>query len=270
MKDLLPTGIHSDIHMEHSLVRTGSYAGGGWKGIIHITVSPWRAIDSMVRVLHQKGAESHTVIGGRTGTKLPVGVQLVRLDEYGRALQHPAGTPETNRARCVQMEICATVGNAQRDKFGDDERDRFAGFDLPDVELPAELIRHANRVLELEDPGTLLEDIELCIREDDELLERFNSGVAAFTDQTYHALANYWKWHVARPHRAPVPVKVARGSRDPRRFGASEFVGVSGFCGHMHVPNNTHVDPTSGFNIGKLVRMLDKSFELGTHHYYQL
>jgi hypothetical protein len=31
---------------------------------------------------------------------------MIPLNQYARALEHPAGTPETNRAHCIQVEIC--------------------------------------------------------------------------------------------------------------------------------------------------------------------
>jgi hypothetical protein len=61
----------------------------------------------MVRVLKDKRAEPHLVIGGRAGAKHPIVVQLLPFDQFGKSLAHPSG-PETNRANTIQVEVCAT------------------------------------------------------------------------------------------------------------------------------------------------------------------
>jgi hypothetical protein len=104
----LPEGHHWDLHIEHHNGEgAGGFTGGGWKFCWHITVSPWDTVDSMVSVLDSKRAAPHFVIGGRDGLKHPVVVQMLALNEAGRALAHPSG-PETNRANVIQCEICAT------------------------------------------------------------------------------------------------------------------------------------------------------------------
>lgn len=122
-QDWIPVGPRKDLNIERdpSPVGGGFINAGGWKIVWHITVSPWLTVDSMVRVLKQKRAEPHLVIGGRPGFKFPVVVQLLPFSAFGRALAHPAGTPETNRARCIQVEICANPGNVheQGKKFQD-------------------------------------------------------------------------------------------------------------------------------------------------------
>lgn len=105
----LPVGHHWDLHIEHdSRVSTGSFVGPQhWKWTWHITVSPWETVDSMRQVLHEKSAEVHFVIGGRAGVEHPVVIQCLPLNEYGKGLVHPSGTPETNRAWTIQCEVCA-------------------------------------------------------------------------------------------------------------------------------------------------------------------
>lgn len=259
----LPTGRHTDLHIERSRGSdAGAFTGGGWKGIIHITVSPWFAVDSMVRVLHDKRAEPHLVIGGRPGTRLPVLVQQVAFNRAGRALAHPYGTLETNRANCIQMEICATVGNAQR-TLTDSQADRCGLFDMPDLELPADLVRAAAKAADGSDEhrAAVLEDLHLCMHEDHELARAYNAGVAAFTEDTYRALSNAWRWVV---HRVPISARAARAAQNTTRFTESGFVNAKGFCGHMHVPNNDHVDPTTAFRMKKLARMVarDRAYDL--------
>lgn len=96
------------LHVEHKPCGDGAgrFTGGGWKLCWHITVSPWQAVDAMVETVIAKGAEPHFVIGGKPGREHPTVVQLLPLNVAGRSLQHTLG-PETNRANCIQVEICA-------------------------------------------------------------------------------------------------------------------------------------------------------------------
>jgi hypothetical protein len=105
----LPVGHHADLHIEHDhRVSSGPFVdNASWKWCWHITVSPWESVDSMRDVLHDKAAEVHFVIGGRKGVKHPVVIQCLPLNQYGKGLVHLSGTPETNRAKVIQVEICA-------------------------------------------------------------------------------------------------------------------------------------------------------------------
>lgn len=107
----LPEGHHFDLHIEHrSLESAGPYTGGGNKWMWHITVSGWNTVDPIWTVLRDKRAAPHMIIGGRPGTKHPVVIQCIPFNLGGRALAHPSG-PETNRADCIQVEICANVAD---------------------------------------------------------------------------------------------------------------------------------------------------------------
>lgn len=120
----LPEGHHYDLHIEHRpLESSGSFTGGGNKWVWHITVSPWGSVDSMYSVLRDKRAAPHLLIGGRQGTQHPVVIQMIPFDQAGRALAHPSG-PETNRADCIQVEICANVADVP---FFD-ELERYKAF----------------------------------------------------------------------------------------------------------------------------------------------
>lgn len=109
----------------------------------HTTESPWVSVDSMFNVLRDKNAAAHFVIGGRAGTRHPVAIQMLPLNEAARTLRHPSG-PETNRANCVQVEICGRAAES-----GDWPRDRYKAL--------ANLVRLVNRVQpnSLEVPRTL-------------------------------------------------------------------------------------------------------------------
>lgn len=106
----IPTGTPWGLHVEHDhRVLAGPFVGPEKWGLTwHITVSPWETVDSMRDVLHAKHAEVHFVIGARKGVKEPVVIQCLPLDQFGKGMMHPAGTPETNRAFNIQVEVCAT------------------------------------------------------------------------------------------------------------------------------------------------------------------
>lgn len=251
----LPEGAHHDLNFEHHpSPATGPYVPGTGHGLcFHITVSPWMAIDSMISVLKAKHAEPQLAIGGRPGYKFPVVPQFLGLDQWGKALAHPAGTLETNRVAGVQIEICATVGNAHRTSTEPGSE----LFHMPDVELPADVIRAAAKAANGSDEhrAAVLEDIHLCLDENDELARAYNAGVAAWTDDTYKALANLIPWI---ENRVKIPRKLARTFQNTNRFGAVEFArGIEGWFGHCHVPNNTHYDPTRDFKGKHLLGLVE-------------
>lgn len=194
MANWLPKGHHYDLHIEHApLESSGSFTGGGNKWVWHITVSDWFDLDAMWGTLRTKRAAPHLLIGGRHGVKHPVVIQMIPFNEAGRALEHVFG-PETNRADCIQIEICADVGDVPQ--F--DEKERYKVF--------ANLVRLTN---------------------------------------------------ITVPNMREVERVLARPFSDTRHFGAQEFVTARGHCGHMHVPGNTHTDPTTAFQGSRLMRLLE-------------
>jgi hypothetical protein len=251
----LATGAHASLNVErHPSPSIGRMTGGGHKGVIHITVSPWSAIDSMIGVLRVKSAEPQTVIGGRSGFTFPVLAQLLDLRDSGKALRHPSGTSETNRANAQQMEICARPGNLRLTRT-EREADYTPLFDLPDVELPDEVLNAAAKAENGSESHAkaAIEMIHLCMEEDDELLRAYQSGVGAWTDDTYKALGN--AWHLI-DQQWNVPAKLARSFNNTTRFSGPGWIKAEGFLGHMHCPFNDHVDPTTAFWGRKLVRFL--------------
>jgi hypothetical protein len=109
----LPEGHHWDLHIEHKpLENAGTFTGGGKKLCWHTTESAFDKVDLMWQVLRDKRAAPHFVIGGRPGLQHPVVIQTIPLDRAARALQHPAGTPQTNRANAIQVEICGFTAEA--------------------------------------------------------------------------------------------------------------------------------------------------------------
>lgn len=115
MDDLwLPEGHHWNLHIEHDpSENAGTFTGGGWKMCWHTTESPWLAVDAMVSTVQAKRACPHFVIGRRAGLIHPVVVQLIALNQAGRALENASADGyQTNRANVIQVEICgATEAN---------------------------------------------------------------------------------------------------------------------------------------------------------------
>lgn len=260
----LPEGHHWDLHIEHSpkdAINAGAFTGGGWKIEVHITVSPWGATRQMVQVLKDKHAEAHFVIGGAVGLKHPLVVQLLPLDVAGRALQNDQSDGfQTNRANVIQVEICANPGRsiaeAVRDRDKQLERWGTDLFSLNDYMLVDRAMRNAGI-------RATSDDWKLCMTEPPEdtgggfgsldrvLAKAFNDGVASWTEQTYAALGNLFE--LIR-HRVPVPNKVPRSFQNTQRFTDREYVEAEGYVGHMHTPDNTHIDPTPAFRGAVLVR----------------
>ena len=107
----LPEGLRKNLHVEHAPSEgAGAFTGGGWKLDWHTTESNWDSVDAMRNVLQSKRAAPHFVIGGRAGTKLPVVIQMVGIDQAARALGNFADGFDTNRANCIQVEICWRAG----------------------------------------------------------------------------------------------------------------------------------------------------------------
>jgi hypothetical protein len=241
----VPTGARKDLNFERRpSPGTGSWTPGGWKLCWHITVSPWMAVDSMVSVLKSKGAEPHFVIGGRPGFAFPVVVQLLPLTEWGKALAHPSGTPETNKCHTVQIEICARPGNVRQEEAVGNHPYGSTLFDF-DSSIPNHIYSHMRQT---EDP----EEFELCMKANEWLQRQFNSGVAGWTDSTYKALANLTSvidW------RVPIPKERPRRFDKPVRFSPAGWVAAKGHVGHSLCPNNDHFDPTPAFDGLHLVNL---------------
>jgi hypothetical protein len=105
----LPRGHHYDLHVEHrSLEHAGPFTGGGNKLVWHITASGWMTADAVWRVVRDNRSAPHLIIGGRAGRRHPVVIQCIPFNRAARALRHPSG-PDTNRADCLQVEVCADV-----------------------------------------------------------------------------------------------------------------------------------------------------------------
>lgn len=244
------------LHVEHDFSgdTAGPHTGGGWKLCHHITVSPWRSVDSMVRVLHDKSAEPHVALGGRAGVEKPVAIQLTKLNLAGRALAHPSG-PQTNRANCVQLEICATPGRSvlramnlaatiDDDGEPDDLGDAGELFAIP---LPHEYLRAAVEARRAGEP-----DAHVCMRAggESELMTAFRDGVASWGQDTYDAIAALC---CLIDHRVDIPRKVPRAFTRTDRYSGQGWVDMEGHTGHQFCPGNDHTDPTTAFDGARLI-----------------
>ena len=156
----------------------GTFIGSPWRGVLHTTEGP--SIASAVGEFRTKNVWPHLTIDPGTQEV----VQHLSLDVAARALQHPAGTPETNRANCIQIEI---IGRAT---------------DSPTWS------------------GTALEFIAGVMRMVEEKVP-----VARQSALTYKSF--------------PASFGLVNGVR----MSDSEWAQFTGWCGHQHVPNNSHGDP---------------------------
>lgn len=109
----LPEGHHWDLHIEHCpLPGAGAFTGGGWKLVWHTTQSKWDSTEGIrdlfiTRDKNHEGSEPTILVGGGIGKKKhPSVVQFLPFNRAARTLKHPSGTPETNRANCIQIEVC--------------------------------------------------------------------------------------------------------------------------------------------------------------------
>jgi hypothetical protein len=127
MSDLwLPEGPHWDLNIEHHPLKggTGSFDKGGWKLVAHTTEPPdsvagfgFETLDSVDRQFLAGGGTPHLAVGYRKGFRFPSVYQYLPFDEYAKTLEHPGGTPETNRANAIQVEICGRA--AQSGEWGE-------------------------------------------------------------------------------------------------------------------------------------------------------
>lgn len=107
-KNWLPAGSHWGLHIHHvGIGGSGTMVPGGDKMLWHTTEGSFASA-------HRKFATGldapHVLID-------PIAnyvVQYLPFDNYAKALEHPLGTPETNRAHCYQVEIAAHAVNSPK------------------------------------------------------------------------------------------------------------------------------------------------------------
>lgn len=147
----LPTGSLGSWGLEvlprHPGHDAGSFTGGGWKTLWHTTEGGSMA--SVIRTLAEKDADVHIVFDPKNGRL----TQLLPFDRAGRGLAHPSGTPQTNRANVIQIEMIgfakvstaiASLASPRRavPLFGADEYRRMAALAVL-IEHRLPVARHA-------------------------------------------------------------------------------------------------------------------------------
>jgi hypothetical protein len=97
----LPEGPHWDLNIEHHPSGdAGPFTPGHPKIVLHTTESPQQWIDGAIRQFATQGIGTpHLSIGYREGFRFPVVAQFIPFHRTAKTLEHPNGTPETNRAR---------------------------------------------------------------------------------------------------------------------------------------------------------------------------
>lgn len=117
---------------KRELENAGSFSGGKFKVVWH--TAEGSSISGTYSAVAGKRAAPHFILDPKLGQV----VQCVGLDLSARALEHPAGTAETNRACAIQVEIVGfsdlNLAKSSRAEdrwvgnFGDKEWDAIAGL----------------------------------------------------------------------------------------------------------------------------------------------
>lgn len=68
----------------------------------------------------------------------------------------------------------------------------------------------------------------------------FTHEIPEWSDLTYKALANLF---TLIQHRVDIPTKAPKDFSVQSKFTDKEWVEAEGVVGHMHAPDNTHIDP---------------------------
>lgn len=111
----LPRGAHWDLNISHDRLPTlGPFSiEAGWKLVHHTAESSRDTASIIVGVLRQKKATAHCVYGYNPDTRFPVVIQMAPLNHAVMTLEHNLAE-ETNRARCIQIEICGRAADSHR------------------------------------------------------------------------------------------------------------------------------------------------------------
>lgn len=166
----IPTGNHWGLTITKTRREdAGEFVAATPKIVWHTTEGT--SFDGARATLFANGDEPHFLVSvdGRFVQ------QFIPLNRSSKSLRHPAGTPETNRAHCVQIEVCGFARDSQN--WSEAKMERLAAL--------AVLIEHR-------------------------------------VDVERHTHCSF---------------------QEPKRIAADHFARWSGHVGHVHVPNNDHVDP---------------------------
>jgi hypothetical protein len=183
----LPVGPHWGLNITHERrPDAGPFIAASPKVVWHTTEGT--NFDGARSTLTGNGDEPHILVSVDGKHVL----QFISFDRTSKSLMHPPGTPETNRAHCIQIEVCGFAHDSHN--WTDEKYRRLAAL--------AALIEH-------------------------------RTGVERHT---------HVKW-----------------ASDVRRIAATHFARATGHVGHMHIPNNDHVDPGVGFRITDLFAFMGEA-----------
>jgi hypothetical protein len=79
----------------------GPFTGGGHKFLVHTTEGS--TLESAFDTVKAKRSSPHFILEVKDGRRRLV--QCIPIDRAARGLEHPGGTPETNHANCIQVEV---------------------------------------------------------------------------------------------------------------------------------------------------------------------
>lgn len=85
----------------------GGFLDSGWRGVLHTTEGDTYAA---ARSAYGAGVAPHFTVSFEGGVFQAW--QHISIDRAARALAHPAGTIDTNRLRCIQIEIVGHAASA--------------------------------------------------------------------------------------------------------------------------------------------------------------
>lgn len=112
----LPTGHLTswNLHVRHAPApATGPFIPEAeWKFTLHTTETAESSQESLSRHFASGIDTPHFTLGIVPGLDDYVVSQHLPLNKFGKALEHPPGTKETNRAKSIQMEICGFASDS--------------------------------------------------------------------------------------------------------------------------------------------------------------
>jgi hypothetical protein len=152
-----------------------------WRGVLHTTEGSTYA---GARAAYLAGKAPHFTVSFERGAFQVW--QHIPLNKSARALAHPRDTVETNRARCIQIEIVASAARAGA--------------------LQCEYLDGIGRLMRWIESNTGISRSALDFKGDDE-------GIVLARDTS------------------------------PIRLNPTAWKNFNGWCGHQHVPYNSHWDP---------------------------
>jgi hypothetical protein len=95
----------------------GPFTGGGRKFLVHTTEGT--TLEGAFETLRENNSAPHFILEVKNGQRRLT--QCIPINLAARSLQHPGGTPETNRANCIQVEVVGFAELSEAQRFGHPE-----------------------------------------------------------------------------------------------------------------------------------------------------